>query len=387
MALKRASLAYFLNALPLLIMSPLWERARAAVGVGTFLLLLMGMVACSSHSHPAPEKPRLPVTTPLRKDTLLYDRYVCQIRAARNIEVRALERGYLQTIYVDEGQFVRAGQPLFQILPAIYQAEYQKAQAEYHYAQVEYQNAKSLADSGVISPNQLALVKAKLEKAEAELNLAQTHLQFTQIRAPFDGIVGMLRVRIGSLLEEGELLTTLSDNSELWVYFNLPERDYLAYMSRIKHDSTVKVRLQLANGQLFPYEGSITAIEAEFENTTGNIPFRATFPNPARLLRHGETGNILIPRPYPKALLIPQRATFEVLDKKYVYLVGEDGRLTSHPIEVEAELPHLYIVSKGLSEKDRILLEGLNRVREGESIEAHFVPPEKVLENLHLHAE
>jgi membrane fusion protein (multidrug efflux system) len=323
----------------------------------------------------------------LRKDTVLYDRYVCQIRAARHIEVRALERGYLQAIYVDEGQFVRAGQPLFQILPAIYQAEYQKAQAELHYAEVEYQNARILADSGVISPSQLALVKAKLEKAQAELTLAQTHLQFTFIRAPFDGIVGMLQVRIGSLLEEGELLTTLTDNTELWVYFNLPERDYLDYMRRVRPDSTVKVKLELANGQIFPYEGVITAIEAEFDNTTGNIPVRATFPNPQRLLRHGETGNILLPRVYSGALLIPQRATYEVLDKKYVYVVGEDGKLTSRLIEVEAELPHLYIVSKGLSEKDRLLLEGLNRVHEDDFIEGEFIPPEKALEKLHLHAE
>lgn len=239
----------------------------------------------------------------------------------------------------------------------------------------------------MISPSQLALVKAKLEKAQAELALAQTHLQFTFIRAPFDGIVGMLQVRIGSLLEEGELLTTLTDNSELWVYLNLPERDYLDYMRRVRPDSTVKVKLELANGQIFPYEGVITAIEAEFDNTTGNVPVRATFPNPQRLLRYGETGNILFPRVYSGALLIPQRATYEVLDKKYVYVVGEDGKLSSRLIEVEAELPHLYIVSKGLSEKDRLLLEGLNRVHEEDFIEAQFVPPEKALEKLHLHAE
>jgi membrane fusion protein (multidrug efflux system) len=353
----------------------------------TVVMVWLWAAACSSHASPHLEKPRLPVTTPLRKDTVLYDRYVCQIRAARHIEVRALEQGYLQAIYVDEGQFVRAGQPLFQILPAIYQAEYQKAQAELHYAEVEYQNARILADSGVISPSQLALVRAKLEKAQAELTLAQTHLQFTFIRAPFDGIVGMLQVRIGSLLEEGELLTTLTDNSELWVYFNLPERDYLDYMRRVRPDSTVKVKLELANGQIFPYEGVITAIEAEFDNTTGNVPVRATFPNPQRLLRHGETGNILIPRVYSGALLIPQRATYEVLDKKYVYVVGEDGKLSSRLIEVEAELPHLYIVSKGLSGKDRLLLEGLNRVHEDDFIEGEFIPPEKALEKLPLHAE
>jgi membrane fusion protein (multidrug efflux system) len=365
------------------------KRRRGALSLPFCTVVVVGLwvAACSSHVSPYPEKPRLPVTTPLRKDTVLYDRYVCQIQAARHIEVRALERGHLQAIYVDEGQFVRAGQPLFQISPEIYQAEYQKAQAELHYAEVEYQNARILADSGVISPSQLALVKAKLEKAQAELTLAQTHLQFTFIRAPFDGIVGMLQVRIGSLLEEGELLTTLTDNTELWVYFNLPERDYLDYMRRVRPDSTVKVKLELANGQIFPYEGAITAIEAAFDNTTGNIPVRATFPNPQRLLRHGETGNILLPRVYSGALLIPQRATYEVLDKKYVYVVGEDGKLTSRLIEVEAELPHLYIVSKGLSEKDRVLLEGLNRVHEDDFIEGEFIPPEKALEKLHLHAE
>ena len=353
----------------------------------TVVMVGLWAAACSSYASPHQEKPRLPVTTPLRKDTALYDRYVCQIRAAQHIEVRALERGYLQAIYVSEGQFVRAGQPLFQILPAIYQAEYQKAQAELHYAEVEYQNACILADSGVISPSQLALVKAKLEKAQAELALGQTRLQFTFIRAPFDGIVGMLQVRIGSLLEEGELLTTLTDNTELWVYFNLPERDYLDYMRRVRPDSTVKVKLELANGQIFPQEGVITAIEAEFDNTTGNIPVRATFPNPQRLLQHGETGNVFIPRVYSGAPLIPQGATYEVLDKKYVYVVGEDGKLSSRLIEVEAELPHLYIVSKGLSGKDRLLLEGLNRVHEDDFIEGEFMPPEKALEKLHLHAE
>jgi len=358
-----------------------WVQRSGQVGLALLLL-----VAC--HKHPeSPEWPQLPVTTAWRADTATVREYVCQIRAIRNIEVRALERGYLAKIFVDEGQFVKAGQVLFQILPVIYQAEYQKALAEVQYAEVEYQNAKALADSGVISPNQLALVKAKLEKAKAELAYTEAHLSFTTIRAPFDGLVGMLYVRVGSLLEEGELLTTLSDNSQLWVYFNVPEAEYLEYAQRLRRDSVIKVRLRMANGQLFPYEGVITAIEAEFDNKTGNIPFRATFPNPERLLRHGETGTILIRQPFPQALIIPQRATFEVLDKKYVYVVDEEGKVHSRPIEVEAELPHIYILKRGLSEKDRILMDGLNKVRENDKINAVFVPPEKAIAELHLHAE
>lgn len=147
---------------------------------GGVIYLLAG---CHSRHLENSDIPAFPITYPLCKDTTLTREYVCQIRAERQIEVRALERGYLQTIYVDEGQFVRAGQPLFQILPVIYQAEYEKARAEVQYAEVEYQNARTLADSGVISPNQLALTKAKLEKARAELALAQAHLQFTTLKA------------------------------------------------------------------------------------------------------------------------------------------------------------------------------------------------------------
>ncbi|MCX8111680.1 MAG: efflux RND transporter periplasmic adaptor subunit [Bacteroidia bacterium] len=350
------------------------------------LLSLLLLSGCQKHAE-KPEEELLRVTSPLRRDTTLSREYVCQIRAIRQIEIRALEPGYLQAVYVDEGQFVRAGQVLFQILPSIYQAEYQKAAAEVQYAEVEYRNAKALADSGVISPNQLALVKAKLEKAKAELALTQAHLQFTTIRAPFDGLVGLLQVRVGSLLEEGELLTTLSDISQLWVYFNVPEAEYLEYASKLKKDSILRVRLRMANGKLFPHEGSVTAVEAEFDNKTGNIPFRATFPNPEGLLRHGETGNIIISQPFFQALLIPQKATFEIMDKKYVYVVEEKDTLRARPIEVAAELPHLYIVARGLTEKDKILLEGLNKVHEGERVSYVFVPPEEALSELHLHAE
>ena len=137
--------------------------------------------------------------------------------------MKALEKGYLQNVYVDEGKMVRKGQLLFQIMPLIYQAEMKKAQAEVEFVEIEYINTKKLADSNIVSSSELALAKAHLDKAKAELSLAQVHLGFTQINAPFDGIVGRFHVRLGSLIEEGELLTTLSDNSKMWVYFNVPE--------------------------------------------------------------------------------------------------------------------------------------------------------------------
>src|SRR5690606_1771530 len=127
--------------------------------------------------------------------------------------------------------------------------------------------------------NELALAKAKLDKAKAELALAMGHLGFTEIRAPFDGIIDRFRVRLGSLVDEGELLTSLSDNSKMWVYFNVPEAEYLDYITREKSDSVLKVQLQMANHQLFDQAGIVETIEADFNNETGNIAFRATFKN------------------------------------------------------------------------------------------------------------
>ena len=155
-------------------------------------------------------------------------------------------------------------------------------------------------------------------KAKAELNL-------TNIRAPFDGMVNRLHEQLGSLIKEGDILTTLSDNSVMWVYFNVPEAQYLEYMAGLEQgQEDPEIELVLANGNKFPQGGTIGAIEAQFNNETGNIPFRADFPNPDGLLRHGQIGTILIHRTLHDAIVIPQRATYEILDKRYVYVVGED---------------------------------------------------------------
>lgn len=328
------------------------------------------------------------VTSPIKKDTSVYQEYVGQVRSIQHIELRALERGYLQNVYVDEGQFVKQGQLMFQVMPVIYEAEMHRAQAEVDFAEIEYKNTKSLADNNVVSANELALVKAKLDKAKAELALSQAHLAFTQIHAPFDGIVGLFHVRLGSLLEEGELLTTLSDNSKMWVYFNVPEAEYLDYAAHKKPDSLLKVKLQLANHEQFNQTGAVETIEADFNNETGNIAFRATFPNPQKVLRHGETGNVLMPLFLKDALIIPQKATFEVLDKKFVFVIDETSTLRSRQITVGQEIPHLYVVTDGLDINDKILLDGLRKVKNNEKIKYELVAPQKVLAELNdLHAE
>lgn len=345
------------------------------------------IAGCDSHGEHHTQEARFLVTTPLRKDTSTTRAYVCQIHSVRHIELRALERGYLEKIYVDEGQFIKKGQLMFQIMPRLYQAELKRAEAEANFAEIEYQNTSRLAESNVVAPNELALARAKLDKAKAELALAQVHLDFTQVRAPFDGIMDHFHVREGSLVEEGELLTTLSDNHEMWVYFNVPEAEYLEYKAKATGDSLINVKLLMANNKLFDYPGTVTAIEADFNNETGNIAFRATFPNPGGLLRHGETGSILVETPLTNALLIPQKATFEILDKKYVFVVGEDEVVHSRLITVAAELPHLYAIKAGLSENDRILLEGLRKVRDGDKVACDILTPSIAVAGLKLHAE
>ena len=351
------------------------------------LCALLYNVGCSSKAEEKEEVINYLVTSPLKRDTTIAKDYVCQIHAIQHIEMRALEKGYLQKIYVDEGQSVRQGQPMFQIMPLIYNAELQKSQAEANYVGIEYQNTKRLADSNIVSKNELALAKAKLDKAKADVSLAQTHLQFTSIKAPFNGIMDHFQARLGSLVDEGDLLTTLSDNSKMWVYFNVPEAEYLNFKTHINQENQTHVNLMMANNELFPYPGIVQTIEADFNNETGNIAFRATFPNPKGLLRHGETGNVRMTVPLKNALIIPQKATFEVLEKKYVYVVDKDNKIRSREITIAAEMPNIFVVKSGLKKEDRILLEGLRQVRENEKIHAKFVQPDSVISHLSLYAE
>jgi len=351
------------------------------------LCVLLFHTSCNSHKEEEELETTFVATSPLKQDTAINRDYVCQIHAIQHIELRALEKGYLQKIFVDEGQYVQEGQLMFQIMPLIYNAELQKAQAEADFAEIEYKNTSALADSNIVSKNELALAKAKFEKAKAELALAQVHLGFTEIKAPFSGIMDRFYVRLGSLVDEGDLLTTLSDNSKMWVYFNVPEAEYLDYKANAKGDSLMKVNLVMANHQLFKYPGIVETIEADFNNETGNIAFRATFPNPDRLLRHGETGNIRVTAPMKNALLIPQKATYEILEKKYVFVVDDNDVVHQREVTISAEMPDLYVVGKGLNENEKILLEGIRKVSDGDKIAYTYEDPKTVIPKLKVYVE
>lgn len=349
--------------------------------------LIFTLASCSSKHAEDKEDIKFTATSPLQTDTSIIRDYVCQIHAIQHIEIRALEKGYLEKIYVDEGQHIKKGQLMFQIMPLIYNAELQKSQAEADFVEIEYKNTKQLYEKNVVSANELALAKAKLEKAKAELKLAQTHLLFTEIRAPFDGIMDHFQVRLGSLVNEGDLLTTLSDNSQMWVYFNVPEVEYLNYRLNTTVENFNNVKLLMANNQLFNHEGSVKTIEADFNNETGNIQFRATFPNPEGLLRHGETGNIQMAINMKDAIIIPQKSTFEVLEKRYVFVIDKDNVVHSREIIVAAEMPDLYVIKNGLKKDERIMLEGIRKVKDGDKITYTFENPKDVIPKLKVYVE
>lgn len=353
-----------------------------------FALLIVTNTHAAEHEnvHEGHEA-RITVTSPLRRDVSITHDYVSQIHASRHIEMRALERGYLESVEVAEGQKVTQGQLMFRIQPLTYQAEFRRAQAEAESARVEYENTRQLVEGNVVSDTQLALAQAKFERAQAEVSLAEAHLSFTQIRAPFGGIMDRLHLREGSLVDEGELLTTLSDNSRVWVYFSVPEAEYLDYATDPLGIENRPVNLILANGRQFSEPGHIAVVEADFNNRTGTIAFRADFPNPDGLLRHGQTGKILLAKPMPEALLVPQKATFEILDQTYVYVIDNSGTVRQRRVEIAEEMEDVFVVVDGLAEDEQIVLEGLRNVRDGDHSEFEVEDQETAFANLKLRAE
>jgi membrane fusion protein (multidrug efflux system) len=349
-----------------------------------------GHASTVQHAGEHHAKHKIFVTSPVTQDVTLTQQYVSRIHSRRHIDVCALEGGYLKEIQINEGQAVRKGDPLFQILPTIYAAKLDADVAEAQLAQVEYDNTKRLLDKNIVSPQELKIAEARLAKASAKVKLAQAEMGFANIVAPFDGIVDRLHEQEGSLIEEGTVLTTLSDNSVIWVYFNVPEARYLEFQEAMRTDpslSTYEIQLRLANHKLFDQKGRIGAIEADFDNETGNISFRADFANPNGLLRHGQTGTILINHLDKGALVIPQRATYEILAKKYVFVVDDLGIAHQREIHIHSEQDDIFVIDEGLSAGEKIVLEGILQVRDGEKVDFEFRAPEEVLAHLKYHAQ
>lgn len=377
---------------------------RSLVSILTFVIVLMLLPAagCNGFSKTENQEPVKEVfytLYPLQQDVDLQVDYTAGIKAIRNVEIRARVEGYLDQILVDEGQRVVKGQPLFKINDEEYKAALNKAraqikvaEAEVASAQIELDRVRLLVEKNVVTRTELDLAQAKLEIAKARIEEARAEearallkLSNTEIRSPFDGVVNLIPFKMGSLIREGDLLTTLSDVSRVYAYYNVSEVEYLEGLAGEKDDSLRRTRVELilADGSVFPVPGRIETIAGEFDKETGSIALRAVFENKDYVLKHGSTGKIRLHRFLRNALLVPQKSTIEIQDKMFVFVV-ENNMVSLRSFKPLQRFGKYYIVSEGLTPQDLIVYEGVQDLQEGQVIETRLLSSEEVLKDLPL---
>jgi membrane fusion protein (multidrug efflux system) len=368
-----------------------------------FSLLILSIIAScknkenleTENQETAKEYPIIEVFT---KDITSKLEYVADIHAVQNVEIRARVEGYLEAILVDEGKNVTKGQSLFQINQEEYQAELNRAKAnlksalaETKSAEVELERVKLLVEKNVIAKTELDLAEAKLEIAKAKIEQAKADeiaasvkLANTSIRSPFNGIIDRIPYKIGSLISEGSLLTTISDVEYVNAYFKVSEVEYLKYFNNKENDSLLnsKVQLILADGTVYPYFGKIETMETEFEIGTGALAVRAKFKNPNKILKHGSTGKIVINEVLRNSIIIPQKSTLEIQDKNYVFIVDNNNMVSMKSFKPLQRYGDFYIVSEGLKPGDKIVYEGVQSLREGKVIKPNMIDMNEILKEL-----
>ena len=316
--------------------------------------------------------------------------YPVTIKGKQDIEIRPNVSGFITKLCVDEGSVVRKGQPLFIIDRVPYEAALKIAEANVNVARANVatseltaKNKRQLQAKNIISEydrqlaeNDLASKKALLAQAEAQLVNARNNLSYTEVTSPSDGIVGNIPYREGSLVSPSIQvpLTVVSNIKEMYVYFSMTEKQLLAL---VREGGSIReilnrmpaVQLELADGTLYPDTGKIETVSGVIEQSTGAASMRATFPNDKNILRSGGTGTILIPYVDEAALVIPQKATVEIQDKKFVYVLQGDSTIKNTEVQIAAlNDGQNYIVTSGLKAGDKIVIEGVNALRDGMQI-------------------
>lgn len=364
---------------------------RGYLPFSLFLLALAFLQACTSSSgreNPAPAPQSLPVITLTTKPVTTYEEFSASLEGSKDIEIRPQVAGQLMAIHVDEGDFVQAGQALFKINDREYtqllnnaEASLAAAKANLATARIEVAKLSPLVSNHVISDIQLESAKAaelaaeaNVSQAEALLENARINLGYTVVRAPADGYIGRIPFKTGSLVNPStpQALTVLSEIDDVFVYFSMSESEFIHFKEDFpgssiseKIDSLPPVELVLVDGSTYPEKGEVELVSGQFDSSVGSITFRAVFPNTQRLLRSGNTGRLRIPHQRTDVITIPQKATFALQDKIFVFLVGSDNKVSSKPIVVSGRSGTDYLVTGGLKPGDKIVYAGLDRLQEG----------------------
>ena len=361
----------------------------------TIFLLLAAIVvlsACNSSSGSgmvmSQQAPALPVLTVTDRAATTYQEFSASLEGSKDIEIRPQVDGILERIYVDEGAYVRRGQPLFRINERTYREQYNNAKASLAAAKANLANAQititkltPLVQNNIVSDVQLKTAKAaydaaaaQVSQAEAMVRNAQINLGYTVIHAPADGYIGRIPFKTGSLVgvTTTEALTVLSDIKEVYAYFSLSENDFLRFKNRYagntieeKVKNMPPVELVLADGTVYPQKGKVQTVAGQFDNSIGSISFRAAFPNTERLLRSGNTGKVRIAQALSNTLVVPQEATFEIQDKVFVFAVGDSNKVSSKPIVIAGKTANYYFVESGVQAGEKIVFSGTGNLKDG----------------------
>lgn len=342
-----------------------------------------------------------PVITLTPQTANLRNIYPAAIEGQQNIEIRPKVDGYIETIYVDEGAMVKKGDRLFKIHAPQYEQEVRTAQAAIKIAEANVNSAqmavnkiRPLVEKNIISNYELEEAEYKLESekavlAQAEVALinASTNVGYTHITSPVTGMVGNLPYKTGSLVTANTPLplTTVSDIANIYAYFSINEKQLLELSGESgKNTQSIlidmpEVALLLSNNSKFPEKGKIEATGGSINTATGSIRVRATFPNPENRIRSGSSGAVIIPMTIESAILVPQKATYEIQGSRFVYLINEENKAFSTPISVmDNSDGHFFVVTQGLEPGDQIALEGLPSLRDGMTIERRVINSDSI---------
>ena len=332
------------------------------------------------------EYPVLAVGT---SSTQMQTTYPAIIKGVQDVQICPKVQGFITQINVKEGQTVSAGQVLFVLDNATYQAQVRQAQASVNTAQascntskLSYENSQKLFENGVIgdfelqsAANGYEQAKASLSAAQATLANAKEMLSFCYVKSPASGVVGTLPYKIGTLVNTSTVMTTVSNISSMEVYFSLTEKETMN-MTQASLGEMPSVQLRLADGTIYNHEGKVTKMSGVIDAGTGSVQIIALFPNPEKLLKSGATGSIVIPKSNSSAIVIPQGCVSEVQDKKFIYLLGEGNKVKYSEIKVDPQNDGInYIVTEGLKVGDKYVTNGITKLSDG--MEIVPITPEK----------